>query len=48
MKITVERVVRANRNQVWGAWNNPADINQWNTRLEAILDNFARHVESKS
>lgn len=30
MKITVERVVKAKPNQVWDAWNNPADIKQWN------------------
>ena|SRR5687768_12987019 len=30
MKITVETVVRAGLNQVWDAWNNPADIKQWN------------------
>jgi uncharacterized protein YndB with AHSA1/START domain len=31
MKITVETVVRAKLNQAWDAWNNPADIQQWNT-----------------
>src|SRR5688572_29454052 len=31
MKITVETVVNAPLNQVWDAWNNPADIKQWNT-----------------
>jgi uncharacterized protein YndB with AHSA1/START domain len=30
MKITVETVVKARLNQVWNAWNNPADIEQWN------------------
>lgn len=30
MKITVEAVVNAKLNQVWDAWNNPADIEQWN------------------
>lgn len=30
MKITVESTVNAGRNQVWDAWNNPADIEQWN------------------
>ena len=30
MKITVERVVRAKLDRVWAAWNNPADIEQWN------------------
>src|ERR671914_2982062 len=31
MKITVETVAKADLNQVWDAWNNPADIKQWNT-----------------
>ena len=30
MKITVERAVQADPKQVWDAWNNPADIQQWN------------------
>jgi uncharacterized protein YndB with AHSA1/START domain len=30
MKITVETVVKADLNRVWGAWNNPDDIKQWN------------------
>jgi uncharacterized protein YndB with AHSA1/START domain len=30
MKITVERFVRADLDKVWAAWNNPADIQQWN------------------
>lgn len=30
MKITVETVVKAELNKVWHAWNNPADIKQWN------------------
>lgn len=30
MKITVEIVVKAELNRVWEAWNNPADIEQWN------------------
>lgn len=30
MKITVETVVKADLNAVWNAWNNPADIKQWN------------------
>jgi uncharacterized protein YndB with AHSA1/START domain len=30
MKITVETVVNADLNSVWGAWNNPEDIQQWN------------------
>jgi uncharacterized protein YndB with AHSA1/START domain len=31
MKITVETLVNAELNRVWDAWNNPADIKQWNT-----------------
>ena len=31
MKITVEKVVNANLNRVWDAWNNPSDIKRWNT-----------------
>ncbi|HET9984981.1 MAG TPA: SRPBCC family protein [Longimicrobiales bacterium] len=31
MKITVETLVRAGLKQVWDAYNNPADIEQWNT-----------------
>jgi uncharacterized protein YndB with AHSA1/START domain len=31
VKITVETVVKAKLNKVWDAWNNPADIKQWNT-----------------
>ena len=30
MKITVETVVKAEVKAVWDAWNNPADIKQWN------------------
>jgi len=30
MRITVEAVVQANLSKVWDAWNNPADIKQWN------------------
>ena len=30
MKITVETVVKAEPGRVWEAWNNPADIKQWN------------------
>jgi uncharacterized protein YndB with AHSA1/START domain len=30
MKITVETLVKADLNKVWGAWNNPEDIKQWN------------------
>ena len=31
MKITVEKVVKAELNKVWHAWNNPEDIQQWNS-----------------
>jgi len=31
MKITIETAVKAKLNKVWDAWNNPADIQQWNT-----------------
>lgn len=34
MKITVETNVRATPARVWKAWNNPADIQQWNTAQE--------------
>ena len=30
MKITVERLVKAQLNKVWDAWNSPEDIKQWN------------------
>lgn len=30
MKITVQTVVKADLSKVWAAWNNPADIKQWN------------------
>jgi uncharacterized protein YndB with AHSA1/START domain len=30
MKITVETVIKAELNKIWDAWNNPADIQQWN------------------
>lgn len=30
MKITVETHVKADLGKVWGAYNNPADIKQWN------------------
>ena len=30
MKITVETLVKAEPDQVWNAWNDPADIKQWN------------------
>ena len=31
MKITIETIVNAALRTVWDAWNNPADIRQWNT-----------------
>ena len=31
MKITVETTVNAKLEKVWKAWNNPADIKQWNS-----------------
>jgi len=31
MKITVETLAKAKLNHVWEAWNNPADITQWNS-----------------
>ena len=34
MKITVETLVNAELNKVWDAWNDPADIRQWNTAQE--------------
>lgn len=34
MKITVEILVKAPLAQVWDAWNNPADIKQWNSAQE--------------
>jgi len=34
MKITVETLVKAKLNNVWDAWNSPADIMQWNTAQE--------------
>lgn len=34
MKITIETVVRAPLNEIWAAWNTPADIMQWNTPQE--------------
>ncbi|HEX8692114.1 MAG TPA: SRPBCC family protein [Longimicrobium sp.] len=30
MQITVETLVNADLNQVWDAWNTPADIERWN------------------
>ena len=55
MKITVETAVKAPLERVWQAWNNPEDIKRWNAASadwhmqrrgwQAILDNFARHVE---
>ena len=34
MKITVETPVKAPIDRVWDAWNNPADIEQWNAAQE--------------
>jgi uncharacterized protein YndB with AHSA1/START domain len=34
MKITVEKEVKADLGKVWRAWNNPADIQQWNAASE--------------
>jgi uncharacterized protein YndB with AHSA1/START domain len=31
MKITVETHVKAKPSRVWDAWNDPADIKQWNS-----------------
>lgn len=31
MKISIETTVKAPLNRVWDAWNNPADIKQWNS-----------------
>lgn len=31
MKITVETAAKNTLGKVWDAWNNPADIKQWNT-----------------
>lgn len=31
MKITVETLVKADRNRVWDTWNNPEDIKKWNS-----------------
>jgi uncharacterized protein YndB with AHSA1/START domain len=33
-RITVEAVIRADADTVWAAWNNPADIRQWNAASE--------------
>lgn len=34
MKITVEAYVKADLGTVWDAYNNPADIEQWNAAQE--------------
>jgi uncharacterized protein YndB with AHSA1/START domain len=34
MKIAVETLVNAPLNKVWDAWNNPTDIQQWNSAAE--------------
>jgi uncharacterized protein YndB with AHSA1/START domain len=31
VKITIESIVKAGLDEVWEAWNNPAEIKQWNT-----------------
>lgn len=31
MKITVQTVVEAELNEVWNSWNDPADIERWNS-----------------
>ncbi|HET8771652.1 MAG TPA: SRPBCC family protein [Gemmatimonadaceae bacterium] len=31
MKISIESTVKAPLKRVWDAWNNPADIKQWNS-----------------
>lgn len=30
MKITIEKLLKADLAKVWSAWNTPADIKQWN------------------
>jgi uncharacterized protein YndB with AHSA1/START domain len=35
MKITVETLVKAGLSKVWDVWNDPADIQQWNTPHES-------------
>ncbi len=35
MKITVETLVKADPDKVWGAWNTPDDIKQWNSAHES-------------
>lgn len=35
MKITVETLVNAGLTQVWDAWNNPTDIQRWNSAHES-------------
>ena len=58
MKITVETVANARLDQVWDAYNNPADIRQWNsaqddwhtTRSEVDLregGRFSSRMEAK-
>ena len=36
MQITVETLVKAKMNKVWDAWNNPADIKQWNSAQDEL------------
>ncbi len=58
MKITVQTVVRAELGPTWDAWNDPADIEQWNaaqddwhtTRSSVDLregGNFLARMEAK-
>jgi uncharacterized protein YndB with AHSA1/START domain len=35
VKISIETLVKASLNNVWDAWNNPADIEQWNAAHES-------------
>jgi uncharacterized protein YndB with AHSA1/START domain len=34
MKITVETLIKSEMDDVWDAWNTPADIMRWNTAQE--------------
>jgi uncharacterized protein YndB with AHSA1/START domain len=34
MNITIQTLVKSQLNKVWDAWNNPADIKQWNSAQE--------------
>ena len=44
MKITVEKIVNASLKQVWDAWNNPADIKQWNSAQDDWHTTKARSI----